>query len=205
MYLPQHFRQDDPALLLEVMQRYNFATLVSTVNDAPFATHLPVLARLDGDAIHIEGHFARANPHWQALEAEPQALIIFHGPHTYISPTLYRDSNRVPTWNYIAVHARGLVRIRHEADAKLAMLDKLIEQQEPAYQNQFEQIDDTLRTGLLNAIVAFDMQVQTLEGKFKLGQHRLAGDKPEMQSWHQQGDENQRALAQWMQRLGYWQ
>jgi transcriptional regulator len=205
MYLPQHFRQDDPALLLEVMQRYNFATLVSTVNDAPFATHLPVLARPDGDAIHIEGHFARANPHWQALEADPQALIIFHGPHTYISPTLYRDSNRVPTWNYIAVHARGLVRIRHEADAKLAMLDKLIEQQEPAYQNQFEQIDDTLRTGLLNAIVAFDMQVQTLEGKFKLGQHRLAGDKPEMQSWHQQGDENQRALAQWMQRLGYWQ
>ncbi|MFT5588106.1 MAG: transcriptional regulator [Bradyrhizobium sp.] len=89
MYVPQHFREDDPALLLEVMQRYSFATLVSHVDGKPFATHVPVLARQIDGALQIDGHVARANPHWQALQTDPAALVIFQGPHTYISPTLY--------------------------------------------------------------------------------------------------------------------
>ncbi len=204
MYIPRHFSQDDPAILLEVMQRHNFATLVSTHDGGPFATHLPVLARLDDGVIRIAGHFARANPHWKALETDPHALAIFHGPHTYISPTLYQSKNRVPTWNYIAVHATGCVTVDHTADAKIGMLSNLIAHHEPAYQDQFDGIDSSLRDGLLNAIVAFELVVEKLEGKFKLGQHRLAEDKPEMQAWHEQGGENEQAIAVWMKRLGYW-
>ena len=205
MYLPPHFEQNNPQLLLEVMQRYSFATLISTLDGAPFATHIPVLTRMIDGAVQIEGHMARANPHWRALQNMPQALVIFHGPHTYISPTLFKSKNRVPTWNYIAVHASGVVTLQHTDEAKLALLASLVGQQEPAYEHQFTQIDDDVRNSLLGAIVGFTLRVQTLEGKFKLGQHRLADDKAEMQQWHESGGENEQALAQWMKRLGYWQ
>jgi len=204
MYVPPHFREDDPTLLMEVLQRHSFAMLVSNLDGAPFATHLPLKVRHEGATLRIDGHFARANPHWQALEIDPNALVIFQGPHTYISPALYQSSNRVPTWNYVAVHATGRVRVDHSADAKLATLQQLIAQYDPGYQTQFDAIDGGLRDGLLNAIVAFELTVDKLEGKFKLGQNRLADNKPEMQRWHEQGGENERELAQWMKRLGHW-
>jgi transcriptional regulator len=204
MYVPAHFAQEDPALLLEVMQQESFATLVSVVDGAPFATHLPVLARTEGETTYIEGHFARANPHWKGLEKDPVALVIFQGPHAYISPTLYTSSERVPTWNYVAVHATGRITLEHGRDAKLGMLSRLVAHHEPSYQAQFDAIGGGMVDGLLQAIVAFDIKVDRLEGKFKLGQHRLAGDKPEMRSWLEQGGEDQRALAGWMKRLGYW-
>ncbi len=86
----------------------------------------------------------------------------------------------------------------------MGTLSKLIAHHEPAYQAQFKTLDTGLRDGLLNGIVAFDIAVDKLEGKFKLGQHRLAEDKPEMQSVHEQGGENEQAIAEWMKRLGYW-
>ncbi|MGZ5780847.1 MAG: FMN-binding negative transcriptional regulator, partial [Burkholderiaceae bacterium] len=182
----------------------NFAMLVSNVDGAPYATHLPMFIQRDGDTFHIEGHFARANPHWQALEADPKALVVFQGPHTYISPGLLNNPKRVPTWNYIAVHASGLVKIDHATEAKLSMLSKLIAQHEPGYQAQFDAMDAEFSSRLVNAIVAFEMKVEKLEGKFKLDQHRLADNSPELWSLLEQGGENERGLAEWMKRLGYW-
>ena len=226
MYVPTHFEQTDPALLLEVMQSYNFATVVSQVDGAQFATHVPVLVRRTGpDAsangnananpgaaictgsdtgLEITGHFARANPHWRGLQTAPEALVIFHGPHTYISPTLYAGRDRVPTWNYIAVHASGIATVDEADPAKLAILEQLIQQHEPGYQAQFDALEPSLRAGLMNAIVGFSIKVDRLQGKFKLGQHRLAQDAPGMQDWHAGGGENERAINTWMQRLGYW-
>lgn len=205
MYIPQHFSQDDPSILLEVMQQYAFATLVSNHDGTPHVTHLPVSARMEAGAVRIGGHLARANAHWKALEHDPQALVIFQGPHTYISPTLYRSRDRVPTWNYIAVHATGRAAVSHAAEDKVAQLSALIARHEPAYRAQFDAMRPDLRDGLVNAIVAIDIAVEKLEGKFKLGQHRLADERPEMQMRHEQGGENERAIAEWMKRLGYWQ
>lgn len=204
MYVPAHFAQDDPALLHEVMQRYSFATLISIVDGAPFVSHIPVLAREIDGVLHIEGHVARANPHWRAIEADPQVLVIFHGPHTYFSPSLYEGKNFVPTWNYVAVHASGSATIDHSDDTKLTMLKELIASHEAGYQTQFDQLDTAFRDGNLKAIVSFDIIVTKLEGKFKLGQHRLAVTRPEAQALHESGDENQREIAVWMKRLGYW-
>ena len=205
MYIPQHFSQTDPDILLDVMQQYSFATLVSNSEGGPYATHLPVTARMDAGTVRIGAHVARANPHWRALEADPQALVIFHGPHAYVSPALYRSKNRVPTWNYIAVHASGQASVSHAAKDKLEQLSALIARNEPAYRTQFDTIAPDLREGLINAIVAIEITVEKLEGKFKLGQHRLADDRPELQTRHEQGGENERAIAEWMKRLGYWQ
>lgn len=204
MYVPTHFDETDPDLLLEVMRKYNFATLVSLVDGEHFATHVPVLARHVDGIIEISGHVARANPHWRALQASPQALMMFQGPHTYISPTLYAGRNRVPTWNYIAVHASGSVRVDESDAGKLATLQHLITHHEPGYRQQFTELEPGLRDGLLRSIVGFSMRVEKLQGKFKLGQHRLAEDAPGMQAWHEAGGEDTQAIAAWMKRLGYW-
>ena len=208
MYLPAHFEQSDPDILLEVMQRHNFATMVSLVDGELFATHVPVLVRpvagaADGTQ-EIVGHMARANAHWRALQTSPAALVIFQGPHTYISPTLFSQANRVPTWNYIVVHANGSAVVDESDVGKVALLEALIAHHEAAYQPRFEALDPGMREGLLGAIVGFTIRIERLQGKFKIGQHRLAGDRPEMQAWHEAGGENERALAGWMKRLGYW-
>lgn len=205
MYIPKYFSQDDPAVLLEVMQRYDFATLITTLDGAPSATHVPVLARRTDGVLHISGHLARANPHWQTLQDGATALVIFNGPHTYISPTLYQPTAMVPTWNYIAVHASGKPTVDHSAHAKLALLRAQVAHHEPSWQASFDEFETCFLDSMLNAIVAFDITVSKVEGKFKLGQHRLAQNRPEMQQSHETGDDDRRDIADWMKRLGYWQ
>jgi transcriptional regulator len=204
MYVPKHFAHDDRDHLLAVMREHAFATIVASVDGEPFATHAPVRVKSSDDGgIVIEGHVAGANPHARALDGA-RAMVIFQGPHTYISPTLYRSAGRVPTWNYIAVHATGVARTIADAAAKRGILTRLIADHEPAFNDRFAQFDDRLRDGLLAAITGFEIPVDKLEGKFKLGQNRLADNLPEMQVSHEEGDADRRALAQWMKRLGYW-
>ncbi len=205
MYIPKHFARDDRAELLAVMREYNFATLVSTIAGEPFVSHVPVLAREEDDGgLFIEGHVAAANPHARALADGAHALVIFQGPHTYISPSHYRSEGRVPTWNYIAVHASGRARTIDDVDGKLAILGHLIAHHDPVFAPRFAAFDTRQRDVLLAAITGFEIAVDKLEGKFKLGQHRLADDRPSLQASHESGGENERAIAQWMKQLGYW-
>jgi len=106
MYIPNAFREDDQATLVAFMRAHSFATLVSVVDGTPFATHLPLVISEESGQILLVGHLAKANPHWRALTAS-DSLVIFQGPHAYISPSLYEKRESVPTWNYIAVHAYG--------------------------------------------------------------------------------------------------
>ncbi len=205
MYIPKHFAHDDRAHLLEVMRTHSFATIFATVDGEPFATHAPVrVDEFDGGALQIEGHVATMNPHARALADGARAMVVFQGPHTYISPTLYASAGRVPTWNYIAVHATGGARTIDAPEAKRAILQRLIADHEPAFAARFDAFDDRLRDGLLGAITGFRIVVDKLEGKFKLGQNRLADNRPEMQAVHEEGDPDRRAIAQWMKCLGYW-
>jgi transcriptional regulator len=201
MYLPSHFAQDDPALLLEVMCRHSFATLVSADDAVPFATHLPLLARREASGFRIEGHMARANPQWQVFERGATALAIFHGPHAYVSPTVYTNSERVPTWNYVTVHATGKVSTEHDSARKRAMLERLVASHESSFQAQFERIRPELVDGMLNAIVGFDMLVDKIEGKFKLNQHRLAEIRPQATALQEQGSSDEQEMAYWLKRI----
>ncbi len=205
MYVPKHFAHDDRADLLKVMRDHAFATIVGTVDGEPFATHAPVRvdAMPDGKVV-VEGHVASMNPHARALGDGRRTMVIFHGPHTYVSPTLYRSEGRVPTWNYIAVHATGAGTTIDDANAKRAILQRLIAEHEPSFAARFDAFDDRHRDALLAAITGFRIDVDRLEGKFKLGQHRLADDLPAMQAAHERGDADRRAIADWMKRLGYW-
>lgn len=205
MYVPKHFAHDDEADLFAVMREHSFATVVASVDGDPFATHAPVRAQqADDGTVTIEGHVASANPHARALDGA-RTLVVFRGPHTYISPTLYRSPGRVPTWNYIAVHATGTARTVDDPEAKHAILRRLIADHEPTFNARFEAFEARPRDALLNAITGFTIVVDKLQGKFKLGQHRLADDLPEMQAMHEHGDADRQAIARWMKRLGHWQ
>src|SRR5687768_4892492 len=127
MYVPKHFAMDDAAELSAFLRANAFATIVSLLDGELVATHVPVL--LEGDAApggRIVGHFARANGYWRAFDGGSESLVIFGGPHAYVSPAWYNEAPAVPTWNYAAVHVYGAVRPIEEPEAILPIMDRLI-------------------------------------------------------------------------------
>lgn len=172
MYIPEHFRVEDQALAIGFMRANPFAILVSNNNGEPFATHIPVVTREMENKIRLRGHVAKANPHWRYLQNQPHCLVIFHGPHAYISPSNYESREVVPTWNYGAVHAYGEARTYSEVPELLSMLDDLIPTFEAAYSEQWSSLSEAYRSRMLNHIVGFEICVNKLEAKFKLSQNR---------------------------------
>jgi transcriptional regulator len=210
MYLPNHFREDDREKLLTFMRENSFAILVTQHAGAPFATHLPLVVEADEARVVLKGHVAKANPQWQSFNSPlsngegpetslpigeglgvgnvaTEALIVFHGPHAYISPAHYESKQSVPTWNYIAVHAYGVPRI---VDAKEAMLDAMIAQYEPAHLQQWHEQSEKYRIGMLTGIVAFVIDVTRLEGKYKLSQNRPEADRRRVMDALSQSDDS---------------
>src|SRR5579863_4721534 len=136
VYIPEHFRVPDHADAIAFMRANPFVILVSAMEDGPFASHVPVVARETGEQLVIRGHVAKANPHWRYLEEKPQCLTIFHGPHAYISPTNYSARESVPTWNYAAVHVYGEARLFSSEHELHDMLYELVQTFEPAYRER---------------------------------------------------------------------
>ena|SRR5579862_3382510 len=159
------------------MRANPFAILVSTTNVGPFATHVPVVIRQDAGQTTIRGHVAKANPHWRHLQEQAQCLMIFHGPHAYVSPTNYATGENVPTWNYGAVHAYGKARTFSETSELLGMLHDLIPTFEAAYAEQWAGLSESYRARMLSHIVGFEIEVTKLEAKFKLSQNRTRDEQ----------------------------
>lgn len=205
MYIPKFNQISDRAILLEAMRAYSFAILVgpidAAINDAQHhATHLPLVVKDQGAHGLLEGHFAKANPHWQAL-ANRETLVIFPGPHAYISPRNYTEQLSVPTWNYIAIHAHGTLQLIEDDAGKEALLSDLIYANEPAYNNQWRNLPDGFRSTMLSGIVGFRIPITRLEGKFKISQNRPEADRVAVQTAQASGTDDERALAGWMKRL----
>jgi transcriptional regulator len=205
MYLPPQFNAKDRQHAAALVRDYAFASLISNDDDGlPFVTHLPLHLIEDGDDTEnwtLLGHCAKPNPHWRYLQARPQALATFMGPHAYMSPKVYPDLARVPTWNYLAVHCAVTARIIDEPAAKDALLKKLIGDHEPPYAQQWRGLGEEYQLKMLSGIVAFELKVNKLECKLKLNQHRPEAYAA-MRALYAQGNENERALGDWMDRLG---
>lgn len=172
MYIPEHFRDEDRATALTFMRANPFTILISNMETGPFATHVPVIIRESADDLTIRGHVAKANPHWRYLQNDPQCLMIFHGPHAYVSPANYEIRESVPTWNYGAVHAYGKARTYSAPEELLSMLHDLIPTFEVAYGEQWASLSEAFRQRMLGHIVGFEIAVTKLEAKFKLSQNR---------------------------------
>ena len=154
------------------MQANPFAVLISSTDDGPFATHLPLSVHGTDDRLLLRGHVAKANPHWRYLEHQPHCLTIFHGPHAFISTANYTTRETVPTWNYGAVHAYGNARLFTSEEELLSMLHELIGSFQPAFADQWASLRESYRERLLSHIVGFEIAVTKLEAKFKLSQNR---------------------------------
>ncbi len=175
MYIPNRYLDTDQERVLTFMRRNSFATVVSVRDGSPVASHLPLSVSGDPGEITIRAHFAKANPHWQVV-IESECMIIFTGPHTYISPKLYDRHESVPTWNYVSVHAYGTARLTDDAET-LAGLHGLFEQNDGAYREQWDSLSDAYREGMLRGIVGFEVRVTRVEGAAKLSQNRTASEQ----------------------------
>ncbi|WP_043309680.1 FMN-binding negative transcriptional regulator [Pseudomonas sp. ML96] len=184
MYTPASFRQDDLAALHAQMQANPFALLASSGAEGVQASHLPLLLEAgEGEFGTLYGHFARANPHWRELQDGTEALAVFSGPDAYISPSWYpakaEHGKVVPTWNYIAVHARGPVELIEDPERLLQIVSRLSDQHESARPQPWA-VSDAPREyidTMLRAIVGFALPIRRLDGKWKLGQNRSAADQ----------------------------
>lgn len=172
MYIPEHFRVENQEKAIAFMRANPFAILVSQTTEGPFATHVPLVIRQDGERVTLRGHVAKANPHWQYLKSQPQALAIFHGPHAYVSTSNYMTPENVPTWNYGAVHAYGETRVLSEPNQLLPILHDLISTFEARYAEQWVELSEAYRQRMLGHIVGFEIAVTKIEAKFKLSQNR---------------------------------
>ena len=176
MYIPAHFRENDPQELANIIQQNNFGSLISMLEGRPFATHLPFIHEPQNN--RLLGHMARANPHWRALEANStDVLVVFQGPHSYISPTWYANPG-VPTWNYVAVHLYGRFQLLRDLDEHREIMANLTNQHEAAAAEPWlADFDSPTITNMLSQTVAFEIIVNETQGKFKLNQNRSTQDR----------------------------
>lgn len=202
MYQPPQFIAKDPQIALEVMRAHPFASLISCDDDGlPFVTHLPLHLEQQGEQLVLWGHCAKPNPHWRYLQQRPRALVTFMGPHAYLSPKVYPDLQRVPSWNYLAVHCTVQARLVEEGEAKDVLLKKLIGDHEPAYAAQWLGLDPEFTRKMLTGIVGFELRVTELQCKVKLNQHRPESHAA-LHAAYAAGGEQDRELATWMERIG---
>ena len=201
MYLPPQFNAKNKDDAWALVRSYPFASLISN-DDAglPFVTPLPLHLELRGDQAVLLGHCAKPNPHGRYLAARPAALVTFMGPHAYMSPSVYPDLARVPTWNYLTVHCTVTARIVDSFENQDALLKHLIGDHEPAYAAQWRALPEDFQRSMLRGITAFELTVTDVQCKLKLNQHRPEAFDA-LHAAYSNGSENEQALALWMNRL----
>lgn len=176
MYIPSHFLENNQTEIIAFMQRFNFGTIITAVDDVPTATHLPFAVSSVGDSIVLRAHFAKANPHWKHVETN-QNLIVFNEPHAYISPGNYEKKEQVPTWNYLAVHAYGVGKLITKTADVFALLEEMMLVSEPEYIKQWNTLSSDYKHKMANGIVAFEIEVKRLEAKKKLSQNKTENER----------------------------
>ncbi|MDW5417158.1 FMN-binding negative transcriptional regulator [Iodobacter sp. CM08] len=194
MFSPSAFAVNDASSLHGFIRDYGFATLISQVNGKAFASHLPLTLVDEGTLV---GHIARANPHWQAWQNDSQVLVIFQGPHAYISHRYYPSGPQVPTWNYTAVHVQGCIQI---TDSPSLALASLIAQYEGEPYASPDIMPAEFIQRLQAAIIGFEIQIESLEGQFKLSQNKPTQVQDSVIQALASGSLSDQELARFMQK-----
>jgi transcriptional regulator len=203
MYVPPHFAESDPATLHDFIEGHSFGLLVSQAGGVPFASHLPfLLDRTAGPHGTLLGHMARANPHWRELAGQT-ALAVFAGPHAYVSPAWYGAENVVPTWNYVAVHAYGRATVIEDRPTLLDIVRRSVTYYEASLPRPWVLDESSPFVGrLLGQIVGFRIEIERLEGKWKLNQNHPAERRRKVaDALRERGGDDARAVAALMRAM----
>ena len=195
MYSPDYNRVEDKPELLAFLRANNFPILVTGTGGVLHASHLPVTIHEHGAQIVIDMHMAKNNPQWKEF-FDDEVMVLFSGPHAYISPRWYADQERVPTWNYATVHAYGVPAIISDRKAKAESQRRLIESLDPVWLPKHEALSQKYVDMMLDGIVNFSIPVARMETRWKLSQNR---GRQEMEliaaELEKSGDAGERALA----------
>ncbi|TGL67681.1 FMN-binding negative transcriptional regulator [Leptospira levettii] len=195
MYIPEHFRMESSSILHFVKDN-PFGILVSNVDGKMEATHLPLL--VSSDQKFLIGHFAKPNPQKNSLNQE--VLCIFPGPHSYISPSWYETNRSVPTWNFTAVHIKGILTYMEdpqEIQNSLKTLVQTFESHDSSY--KLSEVDKDYLIGLEKGIVPFRIQIKELEGKEKLSQNHTRERRLRViENLERKPGDNEKAIAKLM-------
>lgn len=179
MYIPSSNKLSDKTEIISFMQRFSFATVVSSLNDKVEATHLPFVVEVRGDDIILISHFAKANDHYKNMKGS-DVLVIFAEPHAYISPTHYEKIENVPTWNYIAIHTYGTPSFVYEHNGLIKILEATMQTYEASYRKQWDALSETYKTNMVKGIVGFEMKIEKIEAKKKIGQNKTENEQLNM-------------------------
>jgi transcriptional regulator len=205
MYVPPRYRVTDDAEIDRFVHAHGFATLVSHGRGGLMASHVPVDLDYDTDGTRrLRGHVSKANPQWKQLDESGEAMVVFLGPHTYVSPTWY-DHPNVPTWNYQAVHFYGRVTVSSQPDDLAPSLRALSEHYEPPSSPpprfDFDEMPSDLREADLKGIVGFVMRVERVDASYKLSQNRNEASRDRIiEELNAREDDASREIAAAMER-----
>lgn len=176
MYVPKKFKVSDQEELIKFMKQFSFATIITSENNLPVATHLPFSISVVEDEVILGAHFARANSQWKDFTENP-VLVVFTEPHAYVSPKHYDDEVSVPTWNYYAVHAYGNAELVTDETASFQMLGEMIMSYDPEYHVQWQKLPQDYKLKMLKGIVPFQIRVNDLQASMKMSQNKTAAEQ----------------------------
>jgi transcriptional regulator len=195
MYSPAYNRLEDRAELLDFMRANSFVVLVTGTGGELHASHLPVQIRVEKEQVILDMHMARANAQWKEFFDE-EVMVVFSGPHAYVSPRWYEENERVPTWNYAAVHAYGIPKLIEDRTAKHANQRKLVAMLDPQWLPRFDALRQEYVDRMLDGIVNFEIPVARLETRWKLSQNRSRDEQERIAAELDKSAESaERALA----------
>jgi len=201
VYSPPYNQIEKRAELLEFMRANNFVLLVTGTGGTLHGSHLPVLIHEKEGRLVLDMHMAKNNPQWKEF-FDDEVMVVFSGPHAYVSPRWYEERERVPTWNYAAVHAYGIPRIVEDRAAKLAGQRRLVAAMDPQWLPKFDALREEYVRSMLDGIVNFEIAVTRIETRWKLSQNR---SRREMEliaaELDKSADSTERALAALTRRL----
>jgi transcriptional regulator len=195
MYSPGYNQVGDRAELLEFMRANSFAVVVTGTGGTLHASHLPVMIHEHGKDLVIDSHMAKNNPQWREF-FDDEVMLVFSGPHAYVSPRWYEERERVPTWNYAAVHAYGMPKLVSDPKLKHESQRRLVAALDPRWLPQFDALPQEYVDRMLDGIVNFQVAVTRLETRWKLSQNRSRREQELIAAeLEKSGDSVERALA----------
>jgi len=198
MYLQSGFALNDRQAAIAFAQQHAFATIITLDDNGPQANLLPLLAVEENGQLYLRGHMAKANPQWQQFETGQNVLVVFQGPHAYISPNYY-ETRGVPTWNYSTVQMRGPVRVYTEVAELCETITALTNKYEQAQPSPWQ---PDIPERALPMLVGFEMTVNEIQAKFKMSQNRSEADRKKIiATLEQSSQEGERQVAELMQEL----
>jgi len=200
MYIPKINLETNRNEIIAFMKQFSFATIITSKDNFPVATHLPFLVKLRNNEVILTSHFAKANEHWKDIENN-EILIVFMEPHAYISTKNYSKELEVPTWNYISVHAYGTGKLITEIDKAQEVLNETIDNYEISYRQQWDNFPEEYKLRMTKGIMAFEISVSNLQAKKKLSQNKTDIEKEKIiKNLSQSTNTNEVMVANYMRK-----